>query len=229
MRHKSQWRTRIDNLNMNCQHVFWTLSWHTLNCLLLDWGVVSCSIFLVLYYTSYYIYPYILLSTFPNFASSSSTWNIRPARWGITIHKWIKKPTLKEHLHMHWRRQPIFIADQMFGLPTNPLRMMLEIGNIHTIYVIREDNGDTNQEISENKSGDCGKSTFSSNINADFLENLQEVLHLNLMHHDKAIQAPGVPLPKLRSCAGNVSAHKSLPNPWHPAGAIAPPLLKPKK
>jgi len=38
-----------------------------------------------------------------------------------------------------------------------------------------------------------------------------------------------VPLPKKWSCADTVIAHTSLPNLRHPAGAIAPPLLKGRK
>jgi hypothetical protein len=75
----------------------------------------------------------------------------------------------------------------MFDLPTKPLRMVLEIGNIHAIYLMREDDADTDQEISLNKSGDRGKSTMSYNINADYFDNLQEVLPLNQMHREKTL------------------------------------------
>ena len=92
---------------------------HACYCILLDRGINRCPSFPLCRRTSYYIYCYILLSTFPNFTSSS--WNLWPARWGITIHRRIKKHTLREHLHVHSRRQPIIIANQMFELPTQPL------------------------------------------------------------------------------------------------------------
>jgi len=127
---KSQQRTSLKNINMNCRQ--WlpdsvqaclelhaappsvTFSRHSLNCILLDWVLLCRFIFLLFYSTSYYIYAYILLSTFPNF--TSSTWNLRTARWGITIPSRIIKHTLREHLHVHSTRQPIFIANQMFEL-----------------------------------------------------------------------------------------------------------------
>jgi hypothetical protein len=138
---KSQPGTGIDNINRNRWHVFWTLSRHgselhppapsgnvsrfTLNCILLNWVFLCCPIFPLIYCTSYNIYPYILLSTFSNLTWSSSAWNLQPARWGISIHRRIKKPTLGEHFHMHWKRQPIFIADQMLALPTQPSSIVL--------------------------------------------------------------------------------------------------------
>jgi hypothetical protein len=112
-------RTSIDNMYMNSRHVFQTLCRYTSHCILLGWvypfpdmaRIVSsltefhcCPIFRSLYQTSYCIHHYILLSAFSNFTPSSSTWNLWPARWGITIHRSITKPTLRDHLQVHWTR-----------------------------------------------------------------------------------------------------------------------------
>jgi len=127
---KSQHRTSINNININHWHCLSdsfqvhlelhsprprvTFSRHTTNCTLPNRMLLCCPIFLLFYSTSYYIHSYMLLSTFPNF--TQSTWNLQPARRGITIHRRIKKHTLRERLHVHCRRQPILIANQMFEL-----------------------------------------------------------------------------------------------------------------
>jgi len=127
---ESQYRSCFDKIYINRRHCLGdsfqaclelhppqpriTGSRSTSNCILLDRVLLWCPIFPLLYSTSYCINCYMLLSTFRNI--TSSTWNLRPARWGITTHRRIKKQTLNEHLHMHSRRQPIFIADQMFEL-----------------------------------------------------------------------------------------------------------------
>jgi len=38
-------------------------------------------------------------------------WNLCPARWWVTIHRWIKKHTSEQ---FHSRKQPIFIVHQLF-------------------------------------------------------------------------------------------------------------------
>jgi len=200
---KSQQTTSIDNINMNHRRVFQTLSRyasrlhppapsvpfsrHASNCIFLNRVFLCCPIFPLFYWTSYYIYPYILLSTFSNFTSSSSTWNLRPARWGITIRRRIKKHTLREHLHVHWRRQPIFIAEQMFALPTQPSSIVLEIANVLAIILMKQDDDDTDQKISDNDSENPGESTLSAEGEDDDLDNQQEVLHLDQAHHDRTI------------------------------------------
>ena len=63
----------------------------------------------------------------------------------------------------------------------------------------------------------------------DDLDNQPENLHLDQARRDKTIRTTRVPLPKTRSRADTVIARTSLPNLRHPAGAIAPPLLKHQK
>jgi len=157
------------------------------------------------------------------------TWNLQPARSGITIHRRIKTPTLSEHLHVHCRRQAKFIADQMFELLTQPSSIVLEIANVRAIILMTQDDNDTDRQISENERRDLGESTLSSDIEEDDLDNQQEVLHLDQARHDTTIRTTRVPPPEKRSDADTVIAYTSLPNLRHPAGAIAPPLRKRQK
>jgi len=177
----------------------------------------------------YYIYPYILLSTFSNFTSSSSTSNLQPARWGITIHRRITMPTLREHLNVHERRQPILIANQMFELPTQPLSIVLEIANVYAMSHMEQDDDNTDREIIENESEYPSESKVSSDTEEDTLDTLQNVLHLDQAHRDKRIHSTRIPLPKIRSRGDTGITHTSLPHLWHPARAIAPPFLKRQK
>jgi len=136
---------------------------------------------------------------------------------------------VREHLHMHCRRQPIFIPDQIFELPTQPSSIVLEIANVRAIILMKQDDNDTEREISENESKDHGESTLSSDIEEDDLDNQQEVLHQDQVRCDKTIRNTRVPPPKKRSRAVTVIARTSLPNLRHPARAMAPPLLKRQK
>jgi len=138
-------------------------------------------------------------------------------------------PTLREHLHVHCRRQPIFIADQMFELLTQPSSIVLEIANVCAIIYMKQDDDDTDWVISEKGSEDPAESTLSSDIEEDDLDNQQEVLHLDQAHRDETIRTTRVPLPMQWSCSDTVIARTSLPNLRHPAGAIAPLLLKRQK
>jgi len=117
----------------------------------------------------------------------------------------------------------------MFALPTQPSSIVLEIANVHTILHMKQDDDDTDREISENESENPGESTLSADIEEDDLDNQQEVLHLDHAHIDETIQTTRVPLPTKRSRADTVIARTSLPHLWHPAGAIAPQFLKRQK
>jgi len=222
-------RTSIHNINMNCRHVFWCLSRHASNSLLLDQVLLCCPIFRLFYYTSYHIYPCILSSTFPNITSSSSTCNLWPARWGITIHRRIKKHTLKQDLGVHLRRQPIVIADEMFELRSQPAIRVLDIADVSTAILMNQDDDDTDRDLGKNASEDPGELTVLSDIEEDDSDTQQEILHPDQVPHDKTIQTTIVPLLKIRSHAETVIAHTSLSNLRHPARAIAPPLLKCKE
>jgi len=136
---------------------------------------------------------------------------------------------MREHLHMLSRRQPIFIADRMFQVPTQLLSKVLKIANIRAIILIKQDYHDTNQEISNDENEDRGESTSSSDIEEDDLDNQQKVLHEDQVRCDKTIRTTRVPLSKKRSCADTVISHTPLPNLQHPVGAIALPLLKHRK
>jgi len=228
---------------MNRRDVFQTVSRHNSNCILLCWAILfpgtariasfsTASYFVAL--SSHYSVKLHTIFTLIYFCLHSPTslhpkWNQRPARWGITIHRRIKKDTLKEHLHVHRRRQPIFIADQLFELPTQPSSIVLEIANVRAIMLMRQDDDDTNREISENKSEDHGEFTSSSDIEEDNLDNQQEVLHLDQERRDQTIWTTRVPLRKKRRPADTVIARTSLPNLQHLAWAIAPPLLQCQK
>jgi len=121
----------------------------------------------------------------------------------------------------------MFIADQIFEIPTQPSSRVLEIANVHDIILlVKQDDDDSDREISEDEIDCPGKSTLSSNIEDDDLDNQLEVLHRDQACRDKTIRTTRVPLRMKRSCAATVIARTSVPNWRHPAGAIAPPLLK---
>jgi len=88
---------------------------------------------------------------------------------------------------MHCTRQPIFIADHMFELPTQPSSIVLEIANVRAIILMKQDDNDTDREISKKESEDHGESTLSSDIEEDDLDNQQEVLHQDQACLDKTI------------------------------------------
>jgi len=117
----------------------------------------------------------------------------------------------------------------MFELPTQPSSIVLEIANVRAIILMNQDDNDTDLEISKNESEDLGESTLSSDIEEDDLDNQREVLHLDQARRDKTMRTTRVPPAKTRSRADTVIAHTSLPNLRHPAGAMAPPLLKRQK
>jgi len=100
----------------------------------------------------------------------------------------------------------------MFALPTQPSSIVLEIANFCAIILIKQDDNNTDWEISKNKSEDPGESTLSSNIEEDDLDNQHKVLYLDQAHRDKTIRTERVPLPKKRSRADTVIAPTSLPN-----------------
>jgi len=117
----------------------------------------------------------------------------------------------------------------MFELPAKPSSIVLEIANVRAIILMQQDDNNTDREISENESEDLRESTLSSDIEEDDLDNQQEVLHLNQARRDWTIRTTRVPLPEKRSHADTVIVRTSLPNLRHPAGAMAPPLLKGQK
>jgi hypothetical protein len=117
----------------------------------------------------------------------------------------------------------------MFEHPTQPSSIVLEIANIRAILPMKQDDDDVEREISNDESEDLGESTLSSDIEEDDLDIRQEVLHLDQARRDKTIRTTRVPPPKKRSRADTVIARAPLPNLRHPAGAIAPPLLKRQK
>ena len=77
-------------------------------------SATSCSIFpdirlhLILYLLLIHCLPYS-----PPFCHHYPELNLFPARWGITIHRWIKKHTLREHWNS--KKEPIFIVHQIFA------------------------------------------------------------------------------------------------------------------
>jgi len=87
---------------------------------------------------------------------------------------------------VHLRRQPIFIADQMFEL--QPLCVVLEIANVRALIHMKQDADDTDREAtSDDDSEDAGESTLSANIEEDNVDNQQEVEHLDQARCDKII------------------------------------------
>jgi hypothetical protein len=55
----------------------------------------------------------------------------------------------------------------MFELPTQLSSMVLGIANVRAIILMKQDNDDTNREISNDESEDPGESTLLSDIEED--------------------------------------------------------------
>jgi len=117
----------------------------------------------------------------------------------------------------------------MFELPTQPSSIVLEIANVRATIHMKQDDDDTDREIREKETEDPGKSTLSSNIEEDDLDNQQENHHLYQARSDKTVRTARVPLAKKQSRADTVIACTSLPNMRDLAETIAPPLLKRRK
>jgi len=118
----------------------------------------------------------------------------------------------------------------MFEHPTQPSSIVLEIANVRAIiHYMKQDDDDCDWEIGEDSSEDPPQSTLSCEIKADDFDNEQEVLYLHQAYREKTIRPTRISQPKQRSCADTIIARTSLPNLWHPARAIAPPLLKLQK
>jgi len=117
----------------------------------------------------------------------------------------------------------------MFELPTQLSSIVLEIANVRAIILMKQDDDNTNRDISYDESQHPGVYTLASDIEEDDLDNLQEVLHSDQAHHDKTIWTTRVPLPNKWNCADTVIALTPHPNLQHPVGAIAPLLLKLRK
>jgi hypothetical protein len=100
----------------------------------------------------------------------------------------------------------------MFEHPTQPSSIMLEIANVWAIILIKQDDDDTDREISNDETNDAGQSTLSSDIEEDDLDIRQDVLHRDQVCHDKIIRTTRRPLPKKRSRADTVIARAPLPN-----------------
>jgi len=95
---------------------------------------------------------------------------------------------------------------------------------------MKRDDDDTNrEEFSDHDHEDPGESTLSFDNEEDNFDNQQAILHLDQAHRDKIIRTTTVPLAKKRNHANTVIARTLLPNLQHPAGAMAPPLLKCQK
>jgi hypothetical protein len=76
----------------------------------------------------------------------------------------------------------------MFELPTQPSSIVFEIAIVRGIMRKKQDDNDTDREISENESEDPGESTLSFDIEEDDLDNQQqEVLHIHQARRDKTI------------------------------------------
>jgi hypothetical protein len=124
------------------------------------------------------------------------------------------KYTISEHLLVHSRRQPIFIADEMFEL--QPSCIVLEIAKVRAINHMKKDDNDTDwEEISDDNIENVDESTMSSDIEEDDLNNQQEILHLDQACRDKIIQTSRVLLPWTPNCADSVNVHTSHPNLRH--------------
>jgi hypothetical protein len=91
---------------------------------------------------------------------------------------------------------------------------------------MRQDDDDTDRDISENECEAAGVSTLSSDIKEENLFKQQEVIHLDQAPCDTTIRTTRVPLATKTHRTDTVIACTSLPNLGHAAGAIALPSFK---
>jgi hypothetical protein len=106
----------------------------------------------------------------------------------------------------------MFIANQKFEHPTQPSRRELEIVNVRAILLMKQEDDNTDWEISNDECKDSGQSTLSCDIEEDDWDIRQEVLHLDQTRCDMTITITRVPLPKTQSSADTVIARAPLPN-----------------
>jgi hypothetical protein len=92
--------------------------------------------------------------------------------------------------------------------------------------LVKQHDDNTDQEMSDNNSKDPWESPLSSDIEDCILDNQQEILLLDQAQGDKTWQTSRAPLSMKRTRADTVITLTSMPNLWHPAGAMAPLLLK---
>jgi hypothetical protein len=89
---------------------------------------------------------------------------------------------------------------------------MLEIANIWAIIVMKQNDDDTDREISNDEGEDPGQSTLSSNIEEDDLDIRQDVLRLDQARRNMIIRTTRVPRAKKQSRADTVIARAPLSN-----------------
>jgi hypothetical protein len=89
-----------------------------------------------------------------------------------------------------------------------------------------EQNGETNQEISDEDSEDTGEYTLIFDIQEDDLDHQQEVLHVCLARQDNSLGATRVPLPTKRNRADTVIVRPLHPISGNLPTAMTPPLFK---
>jgi len=152
---ESHYQTIVMNINVSeWSHLSWSIqgvpqiasSWTV--CLKLlppELYATSCSIIpvILLHLVLYLLLLHYCFAQFPTVYHHYTKRNLRPARWGITIHRRIKMHTLREHLHS--RKQPIFITHQMFASNSPPSCIILQMA-----YVL----GIINEDVWQYQSGD---------------------------------------------------------------------------
>jgi len=80
--------------------------------------------------------------------------------------------------------------------------------------------------MGNDESEDTGESNLSSEIEEDYLDHQQEVVHLGKVCQDKLLRSTSVPLPNKQSRDDTFIAHPLFPNSWNAPATMAPPLLK---
>jgi len=76
----------------------------------------------------------------------------------------------------------------MFELPTQTSSIVLELANVRArLLLMKQDDVNSDRELSWDESEDPGASTLSSDIEEDDSDNQQEVLHIDKARRDKSI------------------------------------------
>ena len=145
----------------------------------------------------------------PTFYVNYHIWNLHLARWGITIHKRIKKHTTREHWNSSC--QPIFIVHQMFAFQISFfVHCALCYWWLPSLISLSKQDDDADQKISDKQCDDPRESTLFTDIEDDDLDHQQALRLWSQVHWNKSLQAEWVPLPTIRSCADTFIACQAV-------------------
>ena len=103
---------------------------------------------------------------------------------------------------------------------------MLEMADVDAINLFKQDDDNTDCEITDRTSEYTGVPNLDPDIKEDNLDNQQEVLHLGEVCHNQKLQTSRVWLPPNVTSADTVIGPSPLQDLGNPAGPVRPLLLQ---